>query len=121
MPALIGDLRARGFAVDAGETEYFYTVLYRTLCGVVWSPPLAAPAGAPAVAPAAPVAAPADPAATQLRSRCVCARVQGARARAGSRAGVCSDTALCPLIFSFFLGIYVLWTHAQCLLDTCGL
>ena len=36
----------------------------------------------------------------------------------------CSDAALRPLIFSFFLsflGIYILWTHAQCLLDTCGL
>jgi hypothetical protein len=38
--------------------------------------------------------------------------------------GGCSDAALRPLIFSFFLsflGIYILWTHAQCLLDTCGL
>ena len=36
----------------------------------------------------------------------------------------CSDAALRPLIFSFFLsflGIYILWTRAQCLLDTCGL
>ena len=36
----------------------------------------------------------------------------------------CSDAALRPLTFSFFLsflGIYILWTRAQCLLDTCGL
>ena len=36
----------------------------------------------------------------------------------------CSDTALRPLIVSFllsFLGFYILWTRAQCHVDTCGL
>jgi hypothetical protein len=40
------------------------------------------------------------------------------------RGCACSDTALRPLIFSFFLsflGIYILWTRALCHVDTCGL